>query len=497
MASIPQYPGVHVVELPSSVRPIAGTSTSVTGFIGRAPRGPTDRAVLVRSVADFDRHFGGIWFDSLLGYMVHHYFRNGGRQAIVARTAPGATPATATVPASGTPANLLLAAANPGPWGDNLQAQVEVTDGRFTLVIEEIDPSKATTDPARIVAREAHPNLGVATDDARRVDRVLGQHSRLARATALPENVPLATGAAIGFGGATGDSAPVLADYRTALRHLAEAGTVNLLCLAPPTRTGDVSSDVWGEAVTWATDRRAMVLVDPPASWSTVALAAARTGLTSITSPNATFYYPRVNIADPLRAQRPLAIGPGAAAAGVMARTDGTRGVWKAPAGFDAGVSGISTPALALRDSDSEVLNPAGINAIREIPGAGPVLWGARTADGADVRASQWKYLPVRRLALFIEESLVQGLQWVVFEPNDEPLWSQIRLNVGAFMNNLFRQGAFQGATAREAYFVKCDSETTQPGDVNLGVVNVLVGFAPLKPAEFVVLQFQQLLQAS
>jgi len=121
------------------------------------------------------------------------------------------------------------------------------------------------------------------------------------------------------------------------------------------------------------------------------------------------------------------------------------------------------------------------------------VVWGARTLDGADVLASEWKYVSVRRLALNIEESLFRGTQWVVFEPNDEPTWAQIRLNLGAFMQNLFRQGAFQGQSPRDAYFVKCDKETTTQDDINRGVVNVVVGFAPLKPAEFVVIKIQQI----
>ena len=123
----------------------------------------------------------------------------------------------------------------------------------------------------------------------------------------------------------------------------------------------------------------------------------------------------------------------------------------------------------------------------------GTVSWGARTMRGADRLADQWKYVPVRRLALFIEESLYRGTQWVVFEPNDEPLWSSIRLNVGAFMNNLFRQGAFQGATPQQAYLVKCDSDNNPQNDIDRGIVNILVGFAPLKPAEFVIIQIQQL----
>jgi phage tail sheath protein FI len=146
-----------------------------------------------------------------------------------------------------------------------------------------------------------------------------------------------------------------------------------------------------------------------------------------------------------------------------------------------------------LTDPENGTLNPLGVNCLRNFPVYGSVVWGARTLKGDDRLASEWKYIPVRRTALFIEESLYRGTQWVVFEPNDESLWGQIRLNVGAFMNNLFRQGAFQGTTPREAYFVKCDKETTTQNDINLGIVNIIVGFAPLKPAEFVIIKIQQM----
>jgi phage tail sheath protein FI len=184
---------------------------------------------------------------------------------------------------------------------------------------------------------------------------------------------------------------------------------------------------------------------------------------------------------------------PTGAVAGVIARTDGSRGVWKAPAGTDAGLNGLAGLTVSLTDDENGQLNPVAINCLRSFPVWGRVVWGARTLKGADQQADEYKYLPVRRLALYLEESLYRGLKWVVFEPNDEPLWSQIRLNVGAFMQNLFRQGAFQGNTPAKAYFVKCDSETTTQNDINLGVVNILVGFAPLKPAEFVVLRIQQI----
>jgi phage tail sheath protein FI len=179
--------------------------------------------------------------------------------------------------------------------------------------------------------------------------------------------------------------------------------------------------------------------------------------------------------------------------AGVMARTDTTRGVWKSPAGLDAAINGIQGLDVALNDGENGMLNPLGINCLRVFPVNGRVVWGARTLRGADQLADEYKYVAVRRTALFIEESLYRGTQWVVFEPNDEPLWAQIRLNIGAFMQNLFRQGAFQGRTPREAYFVKCDKETTTQTDINLGIVNIIVGFAPLKPAEFVVIKIQQI----
>jgi uncharacterized protein len=190
---------------------------------------------------------------------------------------------------------------------------------------------------------------------------------------------------------------------------------------------------------------------------------------------------------------RKIDMPPAGAVAGVYARTDVARGVWKAPAGIDASLNGVPELSLAMTDPENGRLNPLGVNCLRSFPIVGRVVWGARTLRGADALASEWKYVPVRRLALFIEESLFRGTKWVVFEPNDEPLWAQIRLNVGAFMQNLFRQGAFQGSSPKDAYFVKCDKDTTTQNDINLGIVNILVGFAPLKPAEFVIIKLQQM----
>lgn len=204
-------------------------------------------------------------------------------------------------------------------------------------------------------------------------------------------------------------------------------------------------------------------------------------------------YYPRPQIPDPVNGYRLRTVASSGTIAGLYAQTDGARGVWKAPAGTAATLTGVVSLAYKLTDAENGALNPLAINCLRTFPVYGNVCWGARTLVGADQLASDWKYIPVRRTAFYIEDSLYRGTQWVVFEPNDEPLWSQIRLNVGAFMRSMFQQGAFQGSTPASAYFVKCDSETTTQADINLGVVNIVVGFAPLKPAEFVILQIQQI----
>jgi phage tail sheath protein FI len=266
----------------------------------------------------------------------------------------------------------------------------------------------------------------------------------------------------------------------------------NLLCLP-----GVTDPTILDPAMGYCRERRAFLIVDPPAGADESAplapaeMQAHAAGLQD--SSHAAVFYPRVRIGDPLKQGKPRVAAPSGTLAGVFARTDSTRGVWKAPAGTDASLAGVRELTYSLTDSENGVLNPLGINCLRSFPVYGPVVWGARTLRGDDRHADPYKYVPVRRLALYIEESLYRGTQWVVFEPNDEPLWAQIRLNVGAFLHDLFRQGAFQGATPREAYQVKCDGESTTQNDIDKGIVNIIVAFAPLKPAEFVIIKIQQI----
>ncbi|HEY6575138.1 MAG TPA: phage tail sheath C-terminal domain-containing protein, partial [Mycobacterium sp.] len=273
----------------------------------------------------------------------------------------------------------------------------------------------------------------------------------------------------------------------------------NILCIPAMANITDDTArgGLLASAQQFCADHRAMLLIDPPAAMDVKTTAsdissAMSTFVTTLDpTENAATYFPRLTVADPVTGGTKN-VGPSGTIAGIWSRTDTQRGVWKAPAGTEATLMG-ARPAVTMTEDTSETFNPIGINVLRTLPVFNNVVWGARTMQGADLMASQWKYVPVRRTALYIEESLRQGLQWVVFEPNDEPLWAQIRLNVGAFMQNLFRLGAFAGETPQEAYLVKCDSDTTTPYDVSTGVVNIRVGFQPLLPCEFVVIQIQQL----
>jgi len=279
---------------------------------------------------------------------------------------------------------------------------------------------------------------------------------------------------------------------------LEDVDLFNILCLpraaelyeTDPAQMGAVIS----AAETYCEERRAFLIVDLPPSVNSVEEATDWLDeMSNLRHRNAAAYFPRPRIPDPLNEFRLRSMGASGTVAGVYARTDAARGVWKAPAGIEGNTRNVPDLDYRLTDPENGVLNPLGLNSLRNFDVHGNVVWGARTLDGADQQASEWKYIPIRRTALFIEESLYRGTQWAVFEPNDEPLWAQLRLNIGAFMQRLFRQGAFQGSTPRDAYLVKVDSETTTQADINLGIVNIVVGFAPLKPAEFVIIKIQQL----
>lgn len=292
-------------------------------------------------------------------------------------------------------------------------------------------------------------------------------------------------------------------DLKTGIYALEDVDLFNILCIPRTAIISDDDDDALDErdafavitaAINYCEKRRAFFIMDTPTEIDDVQeVKEWIEANATLRNKNAALYFPRIQIPDPLNEFRPRSVGASGTIAGLFARTDSARGVWKAPAGTEASLRNVRRLEYSLTDAQNGTLNPLAINCLRNLAVYGNVCWGARTLDGSDQQASEWKYVPVRRLALYLEESLYRGTKWVVFEPNDEPLWSQIRLNIGAFMHNLFRQGAFQGSTPRDAYLVKCDKETTTQNDINLGIVNILVGFAPLKPAEFVIIKIQQL----
>lgn len=525
------YPGVYVEELPSGVRTITGVATSITAFLGRAAMG-TDEPTLVNSYGDFERQFGGLAPAYPLSYSVRDFFQNGGARALIVRLYKTKNDGgqdlndTARI-ARG---DLHWVAASRGSWGnalrvridDKVSADVAASYGLGPADLFNLTVRRGPDDNALI---ETFVNLTVK-ESPRRVDRVLLNESALLRVAdpaALPAAVPPKHADAptagktiwtdddastpVADADKASDSAPLdAAAYQGAeadksgMHALLKTDLFNLLCIPPDQREGDTPAAVYSSALDLCVKRRALLIIDPPAAWdvandivagNNAALNAL--GLTGTRARNAALFFPRLRQPDPRRGGQLDTFAPSGAMAGLMARTDTNRGVWKAPAGVDAAISGAQGLSVSLTNDENGQLNPLGVNCLRSFPIIGTVCWGARTLRGADLLADEYKYIPVRRTALFIEESLYRGLQWVVFEPNDEPLWAQIRLNAGAFMHNLFRQGAFQGTSPRDAYFVKCDKETTTQNDINLGIVNVVVGFAPLKPAEFVIIKLQQM----
>lgn len=526
MPITPTYPGVYIEEVPSGVRTITGVATSIAAFIGRAERGPVNEPITINNFGDYERRFGGLWLNSTMSFAVRDFFLNGGGQAIIVRLINGATKAEMRLPTGEDDPNdeIRLIAANEGSWGNNLSASVDYdtkdtsdTD-LFNLTISE-----------KGGPTEKFPNVSIKQDSARYLPGVLEERSTLVRVkkesgsymmpnvrpletevpvTPLspPLSPPMSPPALLGADGGTDGSPLDYSDFcvsntkvnKQGLYALEKADLFNLLCIPPYTFTKDIGTNLIGDAVDYCKKRRAMFLIDPPRSWTSKG-----TAKNSFTAPSdaypgtnsnfAAIFFPRLKQRNPLRDNQLEEFAPCGAVAGVFARTDAQRGVWKAPAGQEAGLLGVPQLSVPLTDDENGELNQLGINCLRAFPVYGRLVWGSRTLEGADRLASEWKYISVRRMALYIEESLYRGTQWVVFEPNDEPLWAQIRLNVGAFMHNLFRQGAFQGTTPREAYLVKCDKETTTQNDINQGIVNILVGFAPLKPAEFVMIKIQQL----
>jgi phage tail sheath protein FI len=503
------YPGVYIQELPSAVHTITGVATSVAAFVGWADQGPTTQATLVESWSDFQTQFGGLDSRSLLGYAVNQFFANGGGQAYIVRLVNTADVKTASSAGSGgfKIGGLPVFAANPGGWGSNIALTVTLNPAdatRFSILVQQVSTTGGPT-----VTLENFVNLSLSSSDPQGNYFVTVIDSESSNITFIdPSNpggtlTPGTTIAAMSLtqlkGGNDGTPlTPSTANFESALTatgsgvNLLSNVFFNLLCV-PGETTASVVTTL--QAFCADPSNRAFYIVDPPstATYSSLNTSGPGAIVTAPNAANSALYFPWISAPDPLAGNRPNMFPPCGFVAGIYAATDAARGVWKAPAGIDAGLTGINGLQYTLTDQQNGDLNKQAINCLRSFPVYGNIVWGSRTLVGNDQVGSQWKYVPIRRFALFLESSLYQGTQWAVFEPNDDTLWGQLRLNIGAFMQGLFQQGAFQGTTPQQAYFVKCDSENNPQSSIDQGIVNVTVGFAPLYPAEFVVIQIQQM----
>lgn len=527
------HPGVYTREVQGGAKAIEAVTTATTIFVGETERGPF-AATRILGRNDFFRKFGGYLRDdtvastaverNMMAYSIDGFYQNGGKDAYILRAVdPSADPATRTVQLQGGD-SLELEASSPGVWGDRVSVAVlKPSDGnhpaKFRLVVMYEPLTNTGKDAKQIV--EDWDNLSTDPDDDNYVFEAL-KRSEFVRwpedaegkpdpaadsptagalddpnADITDENTLALAGTALS-GGAGGDAVWPAASYPDLLARLDEIRDASLFVMP-----GKVTADFYNQGFAYVTSMRAHrdlfyvadISSQTGAATKTDAVTNAHTEFTGRNADNfVASYWPWIEVPDPvgdgIKVGRSPTYSVSASGhmAGVYARIDRRRGVWKTPAGTEATVQGITELGYELLDKHQDILNPAGLNALRKLPGAGIVCWGGRTMQPK----TEWRYIAVRRTAIFLRMSIYNSIQWAVFEPNDHPLWSSLRLSIGAFMEQLFRQGAFAGKTSDEAYFVKVDEETTTPDDQAAGVVNIWVGFAPLRPAEFVVVSLSQ-----
>ena len=505
------HPGVYIEELPSGSRAIEGVGTSTACFIGYLTQGPVGTPVLISSFDDYERNYGGLREDNstsqgdAMGHAVSSFFLNGGTKAYIVRAVleGSADESTATLQDVAETTDLLeVSAANPGTWADDLVLRfTRKTLGADIVFLTEV----GRMEDAEFTPLENLSELVPEEDAPTNLVSVINTASKLVRVE-MPDGVAAdlrtrleanATTSVTLAGGDDGD-APEQGDYQDIFSALLKVRDINILLLPGLAWGDDTQEAIINLAIAHCESmRNRMLIIDPPPGDEFTD----ETDVNDLDLPTSTYsvlYYPWVRSANPFynpdsnpAAPRTVLVSPAALAAGLWSKTDSRRGVWKAPAGIEFPLLGVASMEFVVEDSEQDYLNPAGVNAIRRMPGFGPVVWGTRTRS---TRANpEWRYVPVRRTAIYIEESVYNGIQWAVFEPNDHRLWSSLRANIESFMNGLFRVGAFQGEKSSDAYFVRCGlGQTMIQDDIDRGMVIVLVGFAPLKPAEFVIVRIQQ-----
>jgi phage tail sheath protein FI len=500
--AIYSYPGVYVQEVNTGNKPIEGVSTSIVGFLGIAERGPLT-ATFLASYADFVRSFGSYFKDAnnnqaYLAYAVEGFFLNGGQQCWIARVTSG----TAVAATSNAAANFQISAAGPGVSGNQIGFQIlpagTTPNNPATFCLQVYYWANATLAagllPAKAFQVEVFDNLSISPTSSMYFVGVVNSGSNLVTVAqpnpANPANVPV-TAATLLAGGNDG-AALVIGDFQgsivnpanpTGIAALAALDDVSILCCP------DENSQARGAIATLLEaqcsnpnymDRFAILQSGPnegPPSGVTPTVNSQR--------GYAAYYYPWLRVIDPTT-NIPTLIPPGGHIAGIYARSDNDENVAKDPA--NEPIQGIDSLQLAIDNGTQGILNPIGVNCLRYFKGQGNLVWGGRTTSPDP----DWVYINVRRLFIFIEKSIKQGTQWVVFEPNDTPTWNRVIRSVSDFLTGLWMQDMLQGATKDQAFFVRCDRTTMTQTDIDSGRLIAVVGIAPVYPAEFVIFQVGQ-----
>jgi uncharacterized protein len=523
MSVTTSYPGIYIQELPSNSHAIVPAPTSIAAFIGYSHPYRTKNfgvAQQIFSFSDYETYFGGLFtsgfIDAGLPRAVYQFFLNGGSNAYIVGLQPGLVGATTarfgnasgemqfavTVTTDDASTGMLITALEPT---DIVSMAVQVTN---------VNAVKKTFDLVINYGTRVETYRGVQLSDAsiKGVDAAsslvnITQMNGSSWGSTLPTPVVKTFPTAPSHTPATYTTGFISSDYLAVFNANTSLDNVPIfnLLLIP----GIADNEVVSAALAFAEKKRAFAILDPPAQapasgastdtpqpiqyWMT-GLGGSPSGYMVPTSQNGALYFPYLVSGDPITSSN-VPMAPSGFVAGVYAGTDASRGVWKAPAGLATVVLNTSgpVPSGVLNDPLQGVLNLDSINCLRSFPGSGTVVWGSRTLVAGNTAFAQSKYVPVRRMTLFIEQTLYANLRWVVFEPNDAPLWTAIKSSIDAFMLSLFRQGALQGSTPSDAFQVKCDATTTTATDQQNGIVNIVVAFAPLKPAEFVIVKIAQL----
>jgi hypothetical protein len=491
-------PGIQVAEQPGPEHAIARTSTAVTAFVGRALRGPCNQPLAVASFADFQRIFGGLWQPSMLGYAVEQYFENGGRSAIIVRVANGALPKTLSLAAGA--ATLTLEALCPGTR-EFLRAAIDY-DGigdneadRFNLVVQRI----RTPGSEHVEEQESYRRLSVDPLSGSRYVPLALAESHLVRMVgevpgARPERTLDPHGGLAGYvqSNPDGDDGAPPTDYDiigsategTGLNALRAVEGFNFLCIPPLARETDVGLSVLMVAARLCRERRALLVVDPPSSWTAAGEALAAMHEWPFASQNAFMYFPRIVAYDRLRGRHET-FAPCGAVAGMLARVDEIWPVWSPAEGEDAILRAGYRPVCPVSEQERARLAHAGVNTLQAVRASVRFGLSPRTLSGPSGESPDWKYLSARRLALFILNSIERGTRWVLFERNDSELWRRVRAHVSEFLAALEAGGAFLGREPEDAYFVVCDERLNGSDSGTAGLVRLLVGFAAARPGEY------------